>query len=235
MHLFYTPNIHTSTYTLSEEESKHCIKALRMKENDLIYLVDGKGGFYESRIVDAHPKKTMVEVLDVKLNYGQRKYRLHVAISPLKVLDRFEWFLEKATEIGIDMITPIITQRSEKKQVNIDRCNKIIESAMKQSIKAYHPILNDVIDFSSFISKEHSEPNKLIAHCMDSEKVELSKYSSQSESNFLILIGPEGDFSKSEIDMATDRGFLPIGLGTSRLRTETAAIVACVNIQQRYI
>jgi 16S rRNA (uracil1498-N3)-methyltransferase len=235
MHLFYTPNIQSTTYVLSEEESKHCIKALRMKEQDLVYLVDGRGGFYETRIVDAHPKRTLVEVLDVKLNYGARNYKLHLAISPLKNVDRFEWFLEKATEIGIDEITPILTQRTEKKNLNIDRCNKIIESAMKQSIKAYHPIINDLIDYSTFISKEHTESNKLIAHCMDSAKTELNKFVSSEMPSYLILIGPEGDFSSTELELALEKGFTPIGLGPSRLRTETAAILACASIQQRSI
>ena len=136
MHLFYTPDINTSTYTLSEEESKHCIRVLRLVEGDKIYLVDGRGGFYETHIIEAHPKRCMVQVLDVKLNYGKRNYRLHMAISPLKSLDRFEWFLEKATEIGIDEITPIITQRSEKRDLKFDRINaKRIEKSNRKNEK----------------------------------------------------------------------------------------------------
>ncbi len=226
MHLFYTPDINTSTYTLSEEESKHCIKVLRLNEGDHIYLVDGRGGFYETHIIDAHPKRCMVQVLDVKLNFGARNYRLHIAISPLKSLDRFEWFLEKATEIGIDEITPIITQRSEKRDLKLERSNKIIESAMKQSKKAFHPKLNEAIAWNKFIAQDHSEQVKLIAHCLEDEKKSFDDFKSSNYNNFLILIGPEGDFTEDEIKTATSKGFIPLSLGEARLRTETAAIKA---------
>lgn len=226
MHLFYTPDINTSTYTLSEEESKHCIKVLRLVEGNHIYLVDGKGGFYETHIIDAHPKRCQVQVLDVKLNYGARNYKLHLAISPLKSLDRFEWFLEKATEIGIDEITPIITQRSEKRELKLERANKIIESAMKQSKKAFHPKLNEAISFNKFLEKNHLESNKLIAHCLDGDKNKLMEYVNSDKKDFLVLIGPEGDFTEEEIIIATVKGFIPLSLGDARLRTETAAIKA---------
>lgn len=228
MHLFYTPDINTSTYTLSEEESKHCIKVLRLAEGDHIFLVDGRGGFYETHIIDAHPKRCMVQVLDVKLNYGKRNYYLHVAISPLKSLDRFEWFLEKATELGIDEITPIITQRSEKRELKLERSNKIIEAAMKQSKKAFHPKLNEHIAFNKFITNTVEEDAiKLIAHCLDSEKKKLSDYINVEPKKYLILIGPEGDFTEEEIKFTTDKKFEALDLGEARLRTETAAIKAC--------
>lgn len=228
MHLFYTPDINTSTYTLSEEESKHCIRVLRLVEGDRIYLVDGRGGFYETHIIEAHPKRCMVQVLDVKLNFGKRNYYLHVAISPLKSLDRFEWFLEKATEIGIDEITPIITHRSEKREIKLDRCNKIIEAAMKQSKKAFHPKLNEYIAYNKFINnKVEEDATKLIAHCLDSEKKKLSDYISVVPKKYLILIGPEGDFTEEEIVLANNKNFEALDLGESRLRTETAAIKAC--------
>ncbi len=228
MHLFYTPDINTSTYVLSEDESKHCIKVLRLNEGDHIYLVDGRGGFYETHIIDAHPKRCMVQVLDVKLNYGKRNYHLHIAISPLKSPDRFEWFLEKATEIGIDEITPIITQRSEKRELKLDRANKIIESAMKQSKKAFHPKINEAIAFNKFIEANHIENNKLIAHCLDTDKISMNALNAEQEKNYLILIGPEGDFTEQEIELAQENKFIAISLGESRLRTETAAIKACV-------
>ncbi len=228
MHLFYTPDINTSTYTLSEEESKHCIKVLRLVEGDRIYLVDGRGGFYETHIIDAHPKRCMVQVLDVQLNYGKRNYYLHVAISPLKSLDRFEWFLEKATELGIDEITPIITQRSEKRELKLERSNKIIEAAMKQSKKAFHPKLNEHIAFNKFITNTVEEDAiKLIAHCLGSEKKKLSDYINVEPKKYLILIGPEGDFTEEEIKFTTDNKFEALDLGEARLRTETAAIKAC--------
>ncbi len=227
MHLFYTPDIRTHVYTLSEEESKHCIKVLRMQEGDAVYLVDGRGGFYETQIIDAHPKKCVVEVLDVKLNFGQRNYRLHMAISPLKFSDRFEWFLEKATEIGIDEITPIITKRSEKKELKLERANKIVESAMKQSIKAYHPQLHASIGLNEFLEKDHSHTVNAIAHCLEDDKKKIFDIKSE-QANYLILIGPEGDFSVEEIEQAKNKGFVPISFGKERLRTETAAITACV-------
>lgn len=227
MHLFYTPDIRSNIYTLSEEESKHCIKVLRMKEGDAIYLVDGKGGFYHTQIVDTHPKKCVVEVLDLQLNYGARPYRLHMAISPLKFADRFEWFLEKATEIGIDEITPIITKRSEKKELKLDRANKIIESAMKQSVKAYHPIINEAISFSDFLKNDFSNTINMIAHCLEDEKKSIFEMKSQV-ANYLILIGPEGDFTEEEIQLAKSKKFEAVTLGKERLRTETAAISACV-------
>lgn len=227
MHLFYTPNINTSTYTLSEEESKHCIKVLRLEEGDRIYLVDGRGGFYETHIIEAHPKRCMVQVLDVKLNFGKRSYYLHIAISPLKSLDRFEWFLEKATEIGIDEISPIITSRSEKRDLKLERSNKIIESAMKQSKKAFHPKLNEVISFNKFIEQDFSDSLKLIAHCLDTEKINFNEVKAELNKNYLILIGPEGDFTEEEISKAINKGYTPLNLGEARLRTETAAVKAC--------
>lgn len=225
MHLFYTPDINTSTYTLSEEESKHCIRVLRLVEGDHIFLVDGKGGFFETHIIEAHPKRCMVQVLDVKLNYAQRNYQLHIAISPLKSLDRFEWFLEKATEIGIDEITPIITQRSEKRDLKTERANKIIESAMKQSKKAFHPKLNEAIAFNKFLELDH-DAIKLIAHCLDDDKKSIDDFRKESVKKYLILIGPEGDFTEDEINSAKQKGFIPLSLGEARLRTETAAIKA---------
>lgn len=226
MHLFYTPDINTSTYTLSEEESKHCIRVLRLVEGDHIFLVDGKGGFYETHIIEAHPKRCMVQVLDVKLNYAQRNYQLHIAISPLKSLDRFEWFLEKATEIGIDEITPIITQRSEKRDLKVERSNKIIESAMKQSKKAFHPKLNEAIAFNKFLELEHDGAIKLIAHCLEDDKKSIDDFRKESIKKYLILIGPEGDFTEDEINAAKPKGYIPLSLGEARLRTETAAIKA---------
>lgn len=230
MHLFYTPDINTSTYTLSEEESKHCIKVLRLVEGDRIYLVDGRGGFYETHIIDAHPKRCMVQVLDVKLNYGKRPYYLHIAISPLKNQDRFEWFLEKATEIGVDEITPIITNRSEKRDLKPERANKIIESAMKQSKKAFHPKLNHAISYTKFIEQDFSDSVKLIAHCLDTEKVDFNVVKDVLQKNYLILIGPEGDFTEEEIKLAVEINYRAISLGEARLRTETAGIKACALI-----
>lgn len=229
MHLFYTPDINNSLYTLNEEESKHCIKVLRLQKGDAIYLVDGKGGFYTTRIVDDHPKRCIVEVTDSRQEYGKRNYGLHIAVAPTKNIERFEWFLEKSTEIGIDEITPIICQRSERKEIKTDRLNKIIESAMKQSMKAYHPKLNEPVSLQKFIANR-KEGNKLIAHCETGNKAPIGTAINKQHSDVLILIGPEGDFTKDEIEMAEKANYIPVTLGESRLRTETAALAACFEI-----
>lgn len=225
MHLFYTPDISGDFYTLDETESKHCIKVLRLSEGDTIFLVDGKGGFFEAQITDTHPKKCTVRVIDKKFRYGHLNYELHIAIAPVKNIDRFEWFLEKCTEIGINEITPLLCRYSERKAIKEERLNKIITSAMKQSIKAYHPVLNPMNSFNEFIKKPF-EGAKYIAHCDNGQKELLKDLVKKGEST-LILIGPEGDFSKEEIDSAINCGFKEISLGNSRLRTETAGVVAC--------
>lgn len=228
MHLFYTPDIVSDVYQLSEEESKHCTRVLRLKIGDRINLIDGYGGFYLAEIIDEHPKKTILKVLDKQIEYGKRNHYLHIAIAPTKNIDRFEWFLEKATEIGIDEITPIICDHSERKEVKQDRANKIITSAIKQSLKAYHPKLNSQITFNQFISSASADV-KYIAHCEDKPKQEINSGFIKQQ-NYLILIGPEGDFSTTEIEVALQKGYYPVSLGQSRLRTETAALQACFEI-----
>ncbi len=230
MHLFYTPDLKSDIYCLNETESRHCIKVLRLTEGDEVILIDGVGGFYTAEIHQAHQKRCEVRITNTLKNYGKRNYFLHIAIAPTKNIDRFEWFLEKATEIGIDEITPIITEHSERKVVKPERLNKIITSAVKQSIKAYHPQLNSLIKFKEFMKNTPATYDKLlIAHCEDSVKKSL-KDIYQKEEKVLILIGPEGDFSPSEIKIANDAGFTDITMGESRLRTETAGIVACHSI-----
>jgi 16S rRNA (uracil1498-N3)-methyltransferase len=228
MHLFYTPDIQTAIYQLDEEESKHCIKVLRLKTGDKVNLIDGRGGFYLAEIIDEHPKRTVLNIIDTTLEFGKRNHYLHIAIAPTKNIDRFEWFLEKATEIGIDEITPIICDRSERKEIKTDRSNKIITSAIKQSLKAYHPKLNNYISFKTFISQASADL-KLIAHCEEDKKFAIAN-AFKLHQKYLILIGPEGDFSPSEIELALQNGFIPITLGESRLRTETAALEACFEI-----
>ncbi len=228
MHLFYTPNIIGDAYMLDEEESKHCIRVLRLKLGDQVNLIDGVGGFYLAEIISDHPKKTTLKILSIQKEYAKRDHHLHIAIAPTKNIDRFEWFLEKATEIGIDEITPIICERSERKEVKFERSNKIITSAVKQSLKAYHPILNHQISFKDFIVKASADV-KYIAHCEVGEKKSIASAFIPKQ-KYLILIGPEGDFSPIEIDNALQNGFVPITLGQSRLRTETAALKACFEI-----
>ena len=225
MHLFYTPDIQNQTYCLEETESKHAIRVLRLNQGDLINLIDGKGNFYEARITDANPKKCRIEVTKHASGYGKRAHYLHMAVAPTKNIDRFEWFLEKATEIGINEITPILCDRSERKTVKEDRLEKVIISAMKQSLKAYLPKLNPLIPLNELL-KAGFPGKKFIAHCYDQNKKELKTEIAGSSSN-LILIGPEGDFSEDEVNKAIGQNFLPVSLGSSRLRTETAAIAAC--------
>jgi len=228
MHLFYTPDLSESIYTLDETESKHCIKVLRLSSGDFIYLIDGKGGFYKAQIVNPNPKKCSVEIIETKKDVGKRNHYLHIAIAPTKNMDRMEWFLEKATEIGIDEITPVLCEHSERKVIKTDRLDKIAVSAMKQSLKAYKPIINELIHINDFFEMNF-EGEKYIAHCEENEKM-LLKNAYKRGNNVAILIGPEGDFSNDEIRKAKQSGFTEISLGESRLRTETAGIVACHTI-----
>jgi 16S rRNA (uracil1498-N3)-methyltransferase len=157
MHLFYTPDISAEYYTLNEEESKHCIRVLRLQNADTVNLIDGRGGFYTAEILDAHPKKTLLKITSTQKEYGKRNHFLHIAIAPTKNIERTEWFIEKATEIGIDEISLVISDRSERKEVKHERLKKVITSAVKQSIKAYHPILNEPASFRNFIKQDFSE------------------------------------------------------------------------------
>lgn len=228
MHLFYTPDIDGKFYTLNPEESKHCVKVLRLVEGDAISIIDGKGTFYNCLIVKADAKACGVECVEKKENFDKRNFRLHIAIAPTKNIDRIEWFLEKCTEIGVDEITLLCTAHSERKVVKDERLEKVVISAMKQSLKAYLPRLNPMTDFSKFV-KSCGESRKFIAHCNDGEKKRLDETYVMGE-DVVILIGPEGDFSVEEVTLAEKMGFQPISLGKSRLRTETAGIVACHSI-----
>ena len=175
MQLFYTPDIDPNNheYFLNEEESKHCVRVLRLENGDDLQLIDGKGGFYTAKILDAHPKRTQLQILSVTTAFNKRNYYLHIAIAPTKNIERIEWFLEKATEIGIDEISFIICRRSERKELKLDRLNKVVTSAVKQSIKAYHPVLNEPLSFDQLISKQ-STAQKLIAHCEKTDKTAIA-------------------------------------------------------------
>ncbi|HEY3372862.1 MAG TPA: 16S rRNA (uracil(1498)-N(3))-methyltransferase [Prolixibacteraceae bacterium] len=225
MHIFYTPDIAGSSYTLDETESKHCIRVLRLEQGDEIILVDGRGGYFTAQIVDPNPKRCAVKVIKSELNFGLRPFQIHVAIAPTKNIERIEWFLEKTTEIGINQITPLLCRFSERKDIKTERLEKVMVSAMKQSLKAYLPQLNPLTKFNDFIAQPF-EGQKFIAHC-DEQHRDLLKKMIIPNQNYLILIGPEGDFSPEEIKMAIEAGFHPVSLGDSRLRTETAGVVAC--------
>jgi 16S rRNA (uracil1498-N3)-methyltransferase len=227
MSIFYTPQITGNNLTLSEEESKHCIQVLRMKSGDELLLVDGVGGYYQARIINPHSKKCEVLIYNSQLEFQKRNFNLHIACAPTKNRERFEWFLEKATEIGIDRVTPITCQHSERSTLNTERLEKVLVSAMKQSIKAYKPKLEENCSFTNFIVQNKAfKGQKFIAHCADSPK-EMLQNVYKKNNDVLILIGPEGDFSQEEIALAEASNFISVGLSTSRLRTETAALVAC--------
>jgi len=225
MQLFYCPGIGSENAVLPEEESMHCISVLRHKREDTIHLIDGIGGFYTAEIINDHKRKCEVKIISRQTEFNKRNYYLHIAIAPTKNNERFEWFLEKATEIGIDEITPVICEHSERKEIKIERMNKVIVSAMKQSVKAYLPKLNEAIKFKDF-TPGSNRPQKFICSC-DAEKNSSLKNLYTKEKDVLILIGPEGDFSTDEIKLANMHGYKTISLGESRLRTETAGLVAC--------
>lgn len=225
MHIFYTPELSGKTYTLDETESKHCVRVLRLEKGDEITLVDGRGGFFTAEIVDPNPKRCLVTVTQSELNFGLRNFQVQVAIAPTKNIERIEWFLEKATEIGINRVIPILCRHSERKEIKHDRLEKVMVSAMKQSLKAYLPKLDELTKFGDLI-RQPFEGQKFIAHCEEQHR-ELLKNAMVPGKNYLILIGPEGDFSPEEIEMAIEAGFVPVSLGDSRLRTETAGVVAC--------
>lgn len=232
MLLFYTPEIesHHQSFILSEDESKHAIRVLRLKEGDTIYLIDGCGGLYKTEIIDPHPKRTTLHVIEAIMDYGKCSYQLHMAVAPTKNMDRLEWFLEKATEIGVYEFTPIICAHSERKEVKVERLKKVVVAAAKQSLKAYIPIINSPVLFSTFLQKiENDSCFKGIAHCVDMQKAYITN-SCKIKDKYLVLIGPEGDFSDNEISQAIHAGFVPLSLGESRLRTETAALAAVLEI-----
>ena len=230
MSLFYVPTLSTS-HVLPEEESQHAVKVLRLQVGEEITLVDGTGGYYKAKITNPHPKHCSFEITETILEYGKRDFHLHIAIAPTKNIERLEWFIEKATEIGIDEITPIICRFSERKVIKAERLEKIIVSAAKQSLKAYFPKLNPLCSFDELLKNQYAS-QKFIAHCYDEDK-RLLQTEIQKSNDVLILIGPEGDFSKEEVQKALSAGFIPVSLGNSRLRTETAGVVACHTVSLR--
>ncbi|MEO5569570.1 MAG: 16S rRNA (uracil(1498)-N(3))-methyltransferase [Bacteroidia bacterium] len=225
MQLYFCAGINSEFFFLNEEESRHCISVLRHKKGDIIHIVDGAGGFYKAEIINDDKKNCEVKVIEKQTEYGRRNYQLHIAIAPTKNIERFEWFLEKATEIGIDEITPVICEHSERKEVKPERLNKVLVAAMKQSLKAYLPKLNPAIKFQDFISQKNSL-QKFLCSC-DVEKNNSLKQFYTKDSDVLFLVGPEGDFSKQEITFAEANGYKTISLGESRLRTETTGAHVC--------
>ena len=228
--MFYNPDIDKDTHqiTFDKEESRHIVKVLRKKEGDTVYITDGKGFLYTSKINIASDKKCLATIFSASEKEIGRNYKLHIAIAPTKNNERLEWFLEKATEIGIDEITPIITKNSERRVIKKERLEKIIQAAMKQSLKFHLPKLNDAVPFNEFLNRKF-EKKVYIAHCHEGDKGGM-KTLIQPEESLTILIGPEGDFTEDEVSTCIKGGFHPITLGDARLRTETAAVVAVQNV-----
>ena len=226
MQLFYNPNINETTenFSFDKEESKHIIKVLRKKDTDILHVTNGLGFLFKTEITLASDSKCTVKIISFE-KAAPSKSRLHLAVAPTKMNDRYEWFLEKATEIGIQEITPIICDHSERKVINNERFDKILLAAMKQSNELYLPKLNPALSFKEFVALKNDDL-KLIAHCEETDKKTLKSVLKPNQ-NLTMLIGPEGDFSDKEITLAISNDYIPVSLGNTRLRTESAAIVAC--------
>ncbi|MCE2612480.1 16S rRNA (uracil(1498)-N(3))-methyltransferase [Flavobacteriaceae bacterium D16] len=229
MQLFYNASLDHSAkqFVFNEEESRHIVKVLRKKPDDLLQITNGKGYLFTAKILSTDPKKCKAAIVETTKKH-QKMHELHMVVAPTKSMDRFEWFLEKVTEIGVNEITPIICEHSERKILKMPRLEKIIQGAMKQSLRTYLPKLNEPISYEEFIKNEH-QGLSFIAHCHEEEKMELIRRVAPDK-DITILIGPEGDFSEREVDLAYANGFYPVSLGDARLRTETAAIVACTTV-----
>lgn len=232
MQLFYAPNITLPTYALNEDESKHCVRVLRLSTGDALHLTDGRGNLYRAEVEDPNPKRCVVRIVETTAEYGKLPYRLIMAVAPTKNIDRFEWFLEKATETGVERFIPIECEHSERRVIKHDRQLRVITGAVKQSLKAYHPQLDEMTPLRQVLCEPIIMADgtafdgvKLIAHCRESERQFIGDVLPAGK-DVLILIGPEGDFAQEEIDIAKANGFIPITLGNSRLRTETAALTA---------
>ena len=241
MELFYSRDIEGGICCLDQDESGHCIKVLRHRSGDEISVIDGCGTLYRCRITADSPKRVEAMVLDYVENWGGHPYRLHLAVCPTKNNDRFEWFAEKACEIGFDVLSPVFGDHSERKVLKTSRVEKILVSAAKQSLKAAVPQVNEPVSVKEFIKKASgdSESLKLIAYCFEDERVPRRSIkevlNSFEGTDITVMIGPEGDFSRAEAEAALAAGFIPVHLGESRLRTETAALTAAASVYFRFM
>ena len=241
MELFYSRDIEGGICCLDQDESGHCIKVLRHRSGDEISVIDGCGTLYRCRITADSPKRVEAMVLDYVENWGGHPYRLHLAVCPTKNNDRFEWFAEKACEIGFDVLSPVFGDHSERKVLKTSRVEKILVSAAKQSLKAAVPQVNEPVSVKEFIKEASgdSESLKLIAYCFEDERVPRRSIkevlNSFEGTDITVMIGPEGDFSRAEAAAALAAGFIPVHLGESRLRTETAALTAAASVYFRYM
>lgn len=233
MYLFYSSENIGQIHVLSEQESKHIVKALRLRKGDELHLTDGKGNLYLTKIIDDNIKACVVEVVLQCEDNNRLSYHLHIAIAPTKNSDRLEWFVEKAVEIGISHITTLVCEHSERVSIKKERIERLMISAMKQSLRTELPAFNESVLFEDFIRQQRNRyGQKYIAYCGILEKEPpLLKSVYKSNTDTLVLIGPEGDFSPEEVNMSIENGFIPVSLGKSRLRTETAALLACATVQ----
>lgn len=227
MQLFYHPEIseNDSQIIFPKEESRHIVKVLRKNEGDILNVTNGKGFLFTTEILSVSSQQCIAKIIKVE-EQAEPSYYVHLSVAPTKMNDRYEWFLEKATEIGVHEITPVICGNSERKQVKNERYERVLQSAMKQSLHFRIPRLNEAISFQDFIVSP-LPGKKYIAHCEEEKERRSLKNELRPGENSIILIGPEGDFTPAEIDLALQHGWIPVTLGKSRLRTETAAIAAC--------
>ena len=223
---FFAPDI-AQTLTLPESDSQHCVKVLRKQPGDIIEVIDGKGSRYTCRLTDAHPKRAAVEIVDCEKVEPYWQGCITMAVAPTKHLDRMEWMVEKLTETGFDSLVPLLCRWSERKELKPERLDKIAVSAMKQSLKATLPEICPMTPFKRFVEQMAGVPQKFIAHCDSASERRLLSREYRPGADCVVAIGPEGDFSPEEIDMALEAGFIPVSLGEARLRTETAALLAC--------
>ena len=255
MELFYTKNINGNIAIFDPQESRHCVKVLRHHKGDTVEFVDGLGTLYRGVITDLSPIACKVEISERESGLGERNYYLHMAVAPVKNPDRYEWFMEKATELGFDRLTPVVGEFSERRRINTERGERLLISAAKQSLKAMVPQLDEAAGVKDFIlSMENFRGIKLIGHCREGEKRNLmdilaeskkehsgGKFSQSGEKqtgerpfgekpSYVVMIGPEGDFSAEEIELAVSKGFIPVTMGQSRLRSETAALCAVTGV-----
>lgn len=235
MHRFYAPDI-AETLVLPEGESQHAVRVLRLVEGDMIEVVDGKGNRYDCRISLAHSKRCGVEIVGGEAVPNHWKGRITVAVAPTKNIDRMEWMAEKITEMGVDGIVPLLCRHSERKELKTERVGKILVSAMKQSLKATLPQLDEMTPIARVLESEALPRQRFIAYCdAETERKQFESYY-QPEEDVVILVGPEGDFSPEEVAKAVENGFVPVTFGESRLRTETAvvyAVAACHALKQK--
>ncbi len=229
MNVFYIPSADTGLTVLPEEESKHCVKVLRMKEGDRFCVTNGAGYLFDAVLVDALPKRAGIELSNKRAGYDQWGFQLEIAVAPTKLNERMEWFLEKATEIGIDRVRLFTSFHSERRAANVERFQKVMVAAMKQSMKSRLPVVEELVSFEKLL-KQPFEGRKFIAWIDGSVTSQLCDVYRKGE-NAIVLIGPEGDFSREEAELAMTQGFEPVSLGDARLRTETAALVACHTVQ----